>query len=115
MARMGTRRLWGYLFSILSKRLRRNSPMKTAMTKKQTIFKITSHQAAFSHQTGRKEPASSVGSDVKPVNTESTMMPITSSMTAAATMEVPTFVSSLPSSFKAATVTETDVAVKMAP
>ena len=42
-------------------------------------------------------------------------MPRTSSMTAAAMMEVPTFPSSFPSSFKTATVTETEVAVRIAP
>ena len=91
-------------------------PSPTAMTKKAMILMQTSHHSALTHQSGSRAGAeASPVSGAKPVRTERMTMPMTSSMTAAATMEVPTLVLSLPSSFSAATVTDTEVAVRMAP
>ena len=46
---------------------------------------------------------------------ERTIIPNTSSIIAADTRQLPTFVSSLPNSLSVATVTDTEVAVKMTP
>lgn len=59
--------------------------------------------------------AGSTVESVKPVSTVRTMMPSTSSMTAAAMIAVPTRLLSLPISRSVSTVIETEVAVRTTP
>ena len=107
---MGTRRLWGARRSMILKSFRKPTPTAMATMKKATILTVVMPALGWN----QSQPASSPP-EAKPVRTERMTMPRTSSMTAAAMMEVPTFPSSFPSSFKTATVTETEVAVRIAP
>ena len=117
IAKMGTRRLCGYFCSILLNALRSKIPSATAMTKNVRFFRQTNHHWAFTHHEGKKELSGilSLTLPLNPVKTERIIMPRISSMTAAASRVGPTLVLSFPSSLSVATVTETEVAVNIAP